>query len=344
MTPLAMACPHASSVAPKVGKSSGLSSLRAYSSQRTARRTRRAVFRTAPIPEMRSQVVSGFSTTMGAATCSAIDDLLDLLREQHFVDALREPLLVLPAALHLAPHLPGMRGEEQDPVSDPHRFRDGVGDEEDREARVLPEAEELLLHLAAGESVERGERLVHEQDVRFDRHGARDRDPLLHAARKLVRERVRELGEADLLDGGEGLLLRGAAFELPARVEWEDDVLLHRLPREELIEFLEDHHPIGAGFLDHAAVEADLALDRRVIAAHRLEQRGLAAARWSEHHEAVGAGHLETDPVGGGDEVLARLVLQGYAAHLEERGRPLSCRLGHGGSGSRVRPTSRASP
>src|SRR5205823_15123277 len=56
-------------------------------------------------------------------------------------------------------------------------------------------------HLPPGERIEGGEGLVHEQDVRLDRHGAGDGDPLLHAARELVRERVGELGETDLLDG-----------------------------------------------------------------------------------------------------------------------------------------------
>src|SRR5689334_20550587 len=108
MTPLAMACPNASSVAPKAGKRSGLSSLRAYSSQKSARRTSSAVLRTAALPEIRSQAVSGLTTTTGAAACSAIDDLLHLLREEHLVDALREPLLVAPVALHLRLHLPWM--------------------------------------------------------------------------------------------------------------------------------------------------------------------------------------------------------------------------------------------
>src|SRR4051812_17343742 len=155
MTPLAIACPNASSVAPKVGKSSGLSSLRAYSSQKSARRTRSVVLRTAELPEIRSQTVSGFSTTTGEATCSAIDDLLHLLGEEHLVDALREAFFVLPAAPHLRLHLPRMRREQQDPVADEHGFGNGVGDEEDGEAGVLPEAQQLLLHLAAGERVER---------------------------------------------------------------------------------------------------------------------------------------------------------------------------------------------
>src|SRR3954469_4165432 len=180
MTPLAIASPSACSVAVKVGKRSGLSSLRAYSSQRSASKKSSALLRKPALPESRSQVVSGFTTTTGAAcACSAIDDLLDLFGEEHLVDPLREPLLVLSGALHLRLHLPRVRGEEQDAVPHQHRFRNGMGDEKHGKAGVLPEPEKLLLHLAAGERVERGERLVHEQDVRLDRHGAGDRDPLL---------------------------------------------------------------------------------------------------------------------------------------------------------------------
>src|SRR3954471_3320489 len=113
MTPLAIASPNACSVAMKVGKRSGLSSLRAYSSQRRASKKSSALFRRPALPEIRSQVVSGFTTTTGAAcTCSAIDDLLDPLREEHLVDPLREVLLVPPGALHLRFHLPRVRREE----------------------------------------------------------------------------------------------------------------------------------------------------------------------------------------------------------------------------------------
>src|SRR3954468_18389151 len=163
MTPLAIASPSACSVAMKVGKRSGLSSLRAYSSHKTARSTSRAVFRNPALPEIRSQAVSGFTTTTGAACAwSAIDDLLDLFGEEHLVDPLREPLLILSGALHLPLHLPWMRGEQQDAVPHQHRFRNGMGDEKHREAGVLPEPEKLLLHLAAGERGERGGRLLPE--------------------------------------------------------------------------------------------------------------------------------------------------------------------------------------
>ena len=58
--------------------------------------------------------------------------------------------------------------------------------------------EQVFLHLAARQRVERRERLVHEQDLRLHRHRARDRDALLHAARQRVRKVVGELASGRL--------------------------------------------------------------------------------------------------------------------------------------------------
>ena len=62
-----------------------------------------------------------------------------------------------------------------------------------REPRVLPELQQLLLHLAPRQRVERGEGLVHQQDVGLHRHGARNGDALLHAAGQRVRIGIGEL-------------------------------------------------------------------------------------------------------------------------------------------------------
>ena len=75
-----------------------------------------------------------------------------------------------------------------------------MGDEQHGEMRFVPQRQQLVLHARARERVERGERLVHQQNIRLHRHAARDRDALLHAAGQRVRIAVRELGEIDLLD------------------------------------------------------------------------------------------------------------------------------------------------
>ena len=218
-------------------------------------------------------------------------------------------------------HLPGMRREHQDAAADDARLLDGMGDEEHRETGVLPELQELLLHLAPGQRVERRERLVHQQDVRLHRHAAGDGHPLLHAAGEHVRIGVLEPVElhlADVLPRDVVGLLAGRAP--PPVDQREGDVLLHRLPGQELIELLEHHDPIGARVRDRVPLEPHLALHRMEVARDPLEQGRLAAPRRAEQDEAIGGVDLEPDPVGRGDQVLLGLVLEGDAVDIEYRG------------------------
>ena len=62
---------------------------------------------------------------------------------------------------------------------------------------------------------------------------------------------------------------------------------LHRLPRQQLVELLEDDDAVGAGRVDRRAVEQDAALDRRDEAGDRLEHRRLAAPGRSEDDEPI---------------------------------------------------------
>src|SRR4029079_19294547 len=76
---------------------------------------------------------------------------------------------------------------DQDAVADLHRLADLVGDE-DRGLAVLPhQPHELLAQVARRHLIERRERLVAEEQLRFDRERARDRDPLAPAARGRTR-------------------------------------------------------------------------------------------------------------------------------------------------------------
>ena len=99
----------------------------------------------------------------------------------------------------------------------------------------------------------------------------------------------------------------------------EHDVAEHRLPRQQLVEFLEHHHAVGARPLDRLAVEPDLALDRRHEARDRLEQRRLAAAGRAEQHEAVALDRPRSRREGRGDEMLLGLVLQRHVVDGEQR-------------------------
>ena len=61
----------------------------------------------------------------------------------------------------------------------------------------LPDAQQLEVHLLAGQRVERAERLVHQHQLRVVDQRACDRRALLHAARQLVRPLVLRACEAD---------------------------------------------------------------------------------------------------------------------------------------------------
>src|SRR5712672_2681433 len=98
---------------------------------------------------------------------------LDLVGEQEIVDAAMQRLeLGAPDRLEaemmgveLGLDAAGMRREHQDAAADQQRLLDRMGDEDHREADLLPQSDQLLLHLAAGERVERRERLVHQQHL-----------------------------------------------------------------------------------------------------------------------------------------------------------------------------------
>lgn len=72
-----------------------------------------------------------------------------------------------------------------DPVAEVHRLVEVVGDEDDRLAELLLDLDELLLHLAADQRVERREGLVHEQDVGVGGERTGEPDALTHPAGEL---------------------------------------------------------------------------------------------------------------------------------------------------------------
>ena len=160
-----------------------------------------------------------------------------LVAEQQFVDALRHgaefrlwSILVKSkrAASSSARTRPGMRRQHQNARADHDRLLDRMGDEQHGETQLIPQRQQFLLHGAPGQRVERGERLVHQQDVRLERHGARDGDAHLHAARQHVRIDVAELGELDLFDRRIGALDRLGRGELARHLHREQHVLDRR--------------------------------------------------------------------------------------------------------------------
>ncbi len=96
--------------------------------------------------------------------------------------------------------------------------RDGllqvVRHEDHRGLAARPQPQQLVLHEAAGLHVERGERLVHEQDRRLVDERLGERDALAHAAGELVRVVVLEPAEPDPVDPVPAFA-RASAFVAP---------------------------------------------------------------------------------------------------------------------------------
>jgi hypothetical protein len=154
--------------------------------------------------------------------------------------------------------------EERDAIRERARLRLVVRDEHHGHAELAMQAADLELHLLAQLLVERRERLVHQHHARLEHERARERDPLLLAARELLGLAPGELAQPDLVESGRDLLarLRGAGL---AHAERERHVLLDGHVREERIAL--EHHAHVAAMrgqrLDRPAVEPDRAGARR---------------------------------------------------------------------------------
>ncbi len=62
---------------------------------------------------------------------------------------------------------------------------------------LLPQIEQQLVHLVAGDRVQRAERFVHQQQLGVVDKRAADRDTLAHAAGQLMRLLAREIVQTD---------------------------------------------------------------------------------------------------------------------------------------------------
>src|SRR5215203_5561604 len=158
--------------------------------------TSSTALRNAPMAKSRSKLLRGFSTTpkalvgmgsrrisgrlTGSVAAEGLGDstALDMDRpllfhgfgKQHVVDfglelLGRDSLAVPPGRVQLRLDLPRMGREQEDAVADLDRLGNRVRHEQDGELRLVPELQELVLHLASGKRVERREGLVHQEDV-----------------------------------------------------------------------------------------------------------------------------------------------------------------------------------
>ena len=153
----------------------------------------------------------------------------------------------------------------------------------------------------ARQRIERGERLVHQNNVRAGRQGARHADALALAAGELVRK-ARAIAEIEAHQLQQLVDARGLALLVPAEQPRRDgDVLRHRHVREQadLLEHVADAPPQRDGIerRAHRRRRCAPARGRLGQAIDELQQRGLAGAGCADDDQKFARLHIERDVI-----------------------------------------------
>jgi len=181
-----------------------------------------------------------------------------------------------------------------------------VGDVDSRDAQFLLDALEFGPHLRPQLRVEVRQRLVHEEHLRVPDDGATQCDPLLLAARELLRtvvEQLRDLQQArGLFDPLPGFLV--------AVLVGEPESERHVLPDGHVgvqRVVLEDHRDIAvlwADVVDDVVTDGNLAGSDRLQTGGHPQRRGLPTARGPDHDEKLAVLDGQVD-LADGEGVLA---------------------------------------
>ena len=169
------------------------------------------------------------------------------------------------------------RRHEHDAIAEAHRLAHVVRDEDDGLAAFHPDVLDVAVELLAGERIERGEGLVHQQHPRVGRERAGQRDALLHAAGELVHMRMLELLEADELEEMVGDFLALGIPQIRPQFQPEHHVAEDVEPRKQR-RFLEHDEPLPPGPFHELAVGEHAAGIRHGQACDDVEQGRFAAA------------------------------------------------------------------
>jgi hypothetical protein len=182
------------------------------------------------------------------------------------------------------------RVHDRDPVGELDQQRQVVGDEQDSEAELLLEVLHLLEDLALHDDVERGGRLVHDQELGLEGQGHGDDHALAHAAGELVREsadptRVDTDDVEQLARACQSRLLRDALV----RAHHVDELVADTHDRVERVHrALKDHRDVAPP----VAAQLLALLRDEVVAAEEDAAARNARRRPQDLHHGVGDGAL----------------------------------------------------
>ena len=183
-----------------------------------------------------------------------------------------------------------------------------MGDEQVRQAQALLQVHQQVEHLRLDRDVERRHRLVAEQQVRLQRQGAGDADPLALSARELVRiavghrrqqaDQVEQLGDPfaePAAAPGDAMDLERFAHDLPhphAGIERAEGILKHHLHASP-----QRAQPALVDSRDVLAVEDDPPCRRLQHPQDRQRRRRLAAAALPHQAEGLAPPEFERHAV-----------------------------------------------
>src|SRR5919106_2547666 len=190
-------------------------------------------------------------------------------------------------------HPAGAPGQDDDLVGDVDGLLDRVGHEDHRLVLLAEQPQQVLLELAADLLVDRGEGLVHQQDLGVHGQGPGEAYALPHSARELVGIGVLEAGQPHL---GHVLARRLLTFlaRHAAELQTEGHVAQHGRPRHEG-EILEHERPVRPGPGDRTAVDLDASGCRLDQSGDDLERRGLPAPAGTDEARELAPWHVERD-------------------------------------------------
>jgi hypothetical protein len=186
--------------------------------------------------------------------------------------------------------------QHDDAIRQQHRFFDIVGDDENGAGRHLlaePELEQFIAQVFGREHVERGKRLIHEQDFGLHHQGARKADALFHAAGKFFRVGAFEAIEADGIENAQGafVALHGGHS---ASFERGFNVVEHGQPGKQG-KTLEDDGHARVLRRERLSMPQNLARRRLAESGQNPQQRGLAAAGGAEQGDNFPRLYVEID-------------------------------------------------
>ena len=194
-----------------------------------------------------------------------------------------------------------------------------VGYEHHGAALALPELLQLLVQTVTGDLVERPKGLVHHQNLWFKRQCARDRYPLLHAARELPGVLALKPCQTDLLQvlHGDGL---GLSAPLALNLQGQGDIGQHSTPRKQRrgLKYIAIS-PGQAGVMGRHSIDQHLSGTDGLQIRNHPHQCGLATARGADERDKLALGNGEINVAQCMYRRVCRLVDHAGVTHLHSQ-------------------------